>query len=245
MGPNLPDPQVKKSDEPSGDEIDWEIVGYDPEHPQTNIFYRGIPETTGRSVHQDFPEGGRVDEYHTYAIDWRSDRIIFSIDEIEVRTYLKNSNEANSINTPNPFFPDRAGKVAFALWSRNHDLPTSWSGGPVQWPNPNNKTASAIYDYIDIQCYDDNDRPVPKWPLRAENVDRMDTAKGQPTGGRFGIITVPAGYGGERMTEDPSGGPTDPGLAPVDPLPKPKSGTAAVNAISFGALFSVFLVYFI
>lgn len=246
MGPNLPDPQVKRSDEPSGDEIDWEIVGYDPEHPQTNIFYRGIPETTGRSVHQNFPKGGRVDEYHTYSIDWRSDRIIFSIDDIEVRTYFKNSKEADSPNTPNKFFPDRAGKVAFALWSRAKDDPSAWSGGPVQWPDPNNKKASAIYDYIDIQCYDDNDRPVPKWPLRPQNVDRMKTAKNQPTSGRFGTITVSAGYGGDKMTEgnfliklDPSGGPTDPGLSPVDALPKPQSGSTAVNALGFGFLLSV------
>jgi beta-glucanase (GH16 family) len=44
MGPNLPDSSLDLSstDKNSGDEIDWEIVGGDPDNAQSNIFYRVV-----------------------------------------------------------------------------------------------------------------------------------------------------------------------------------------------------------
>jgi beta-glucanase (GH16 family) len=46
MGPNLSDSglDLKGTDTNSGDEIDWEIVGGDATHAQSNLFYRGFKD---------------------------------------------------------------------------------------------------------------------------------------------------------------------------------------------------------
>lgn len=49
---------------------------------------------------------------------------------------------------------------------------SGWAGSPIEWPATNKLFAE--YDDLTIQCYDDQDLPVPKWPAGPENPDRVD-----------------------------------------------------------------------
>ena len=118
MGPHLPDKELDLTltDKQGGDEIDFEILGNDPMNAQSNIFYRGFKEYTVRGgIHR---LKSPIDTFHKYTIDWRRDQIIFSIDDVVVRNYRKDSPQANSKESATRrFFPDRAGKIQIALWS--------------------------------------------------------------------------------------------------------------------------------
>jgi beta-glucanase (GH16 family) len=109
MGPHLPDEGIDmtNTDPQGGDEIDWEILGNDPENAQSNIFYRGFREFSVRGGYHPLPKKS-ITVPHKYTIDWRRDQILFSIDDVVQRRYLKNSTQANSKEAPGRrFFPDR------------------------------------------------------------------------------------------------------------------------------------------
>jgi hypothetical protein len=78
--------------------------------------------------------------------------------------------------------------VQLALWS---DRNNQWAGGAPQWP-AGSQSATAFYQYIDIQCYNDRDQPVPKWPLE-NNPDYKPTIQNQPVRGVNGKIPDTAG----------------------------------------------------
>jgi hypothetical protein len=106
-----------------------------------------------------------------------------------------------------------------ALWSERTN---SWAGGAPQWPDAS-QTASAFYEYIDIQCYDDQDRPVPKWPLE-NNPDYRPTysllirIQNQPVRGLNGKIPAAAAPGfqgtlrADSTSFDPNGSAASFGL---------------------------------
>lgn len=235
LGPNLPDAglDLSRSDPRSGDEIDWELLGNAPNEAQTNIFYRGIKEFAVRG--NSHPVSNGIAQPHTYTIDWKRDRIEFYLDDQLVRTYAKNDPAANSAQFPNRrFYPDRPGKVQFAVWSERQN---SWAGGAPRWP-AGSKSASAIYEWVEIQCYDDNDKPVPKWPLN-NNPDAKPSAKDQPTHIVGGVIPARAGPGGESLSSDssvivlPDGTvvvPAGPSIPPIEGLPDPFNRREASSA---------------
>lgn len=181
MGPQLPDTRFDMTKVLAtgttncvtkcvgGDEIDFEILGRLPNTVQTNVFYRGFAETGGRGGTNDVPNG--VQTKHKYTIDWTKDKIDWLIDDVKIRTYSRTSPEAN--NSPNlggkdAYFPDRAQRVQFALWSKPMN---EWAGKAIQWPTGTTSTAG-VFESLEIQCYNDKMQPVPKWPLNAGNPDR-------------------------------------------------------------------------
>jgi hypothetical protein len=66
------------------DEIDFEWLGYDDNNVQTNYFGKG--ETTTYNRGATSPAPGNHDGFHTYAIDWTADQIVWSINGNTVRT---------------------------------------------------------------------------------------------------------------------------------------------------------------
>jgi hypothetical protein len=207
MGPHLPDPplDLTYADQQGGDEIDWEILGGDRYNAQSNVFYRGFREFAVRGGYHAVPTG--IDRSQKYTIDWKSDSISFSLNDALQRVYFRNSSEADSNHVPGrKFFPDRAGKVQFAVWSEKTN---AWAGGAPTWPDAH-KNATAFFEYIDIQCYNDRDEPVPKWPLTADNPDPRPSIRFQPTRGVNAAIPREAAPGFNGIIQDPSLSPSLP-----------------------------------
>ena len=189
------------------DEIDWEIVGGEATSAQSNIFYKGIKEFGVHGGKHNIPAGGKVDDFHTYTIDWRSDALIFSIDGQVVRTYR---NDANAVSPMTPkgerWFPSTPSLVQVSVWDgckEGNQGTCNWAGGPIKWSGNQYK---ASFDYIDIQCYDDKNQPVPKWPSAPTNPARANADPSQPTvaagplaaGGNPGVTSE---YGGASTTK--------------------------------------------
>ncbi|KAK4697810.1 hypothetical protein P7C71_g315, partial [Lecanoromycetidae sp. Uapishka_2] len=66
------------------DEIDFEWLGYDDNNVQSNYFGKGLTTTYNRGVSSPAP--GNHDGFHTYAIDWTADQIVWSVNGATVRT---------------------------------------------------------------------------------------------------------------------------------------------------------------
>jgi beta-glucanase (GH16 family) len=137
------------------DEIDFEMVGAFPKRIESNVFYRGITEYAIHSKKLDI-DNGTIDQWHTYTIDWRHDRITWLIDGQPKHKVWKWNSTSAKIPPSERWFPTTPSKVQISVW----EAPISdWSGGrPVDWKGGN--TLTAKYGYIDIICYDQNDKPV-------------------------------------------------------------------------------------
>lgn len=161
------------------DEIDWEFVGGKRSSGETNIFYKGILEFQIRS---ETITTGPIDQSREYSIDWNRQRIIWSINGNEVRTYaLSSPNAVTSMTPPGErSYPSSPAQVQIGVWdggSSSSAGTSQWAGGPVPWAS--NPSLSAVYESITIQCYDSNDNPVPKWPLDARNPDMLQDPPNQ------------------------------------------------------------------
>ncbi|KAI8886622.1 glycoside hydrolase family 16 protein [Backusella circina FSU 941] len=70
-----------------GDEIDFEMLGADPSHVQTNYFYGDKPVYGVNGGNHAV--SSTTDGFHTYTIDWSPERIVFSFDGKVLRTQTK------------------------------------------------------------------------------------------------------------------------------------------------------------
>jgi beta-glucanase (GH16 family) len=181
------------------DELDVEIVGGDTSHYQSNVFYKGVAET---GVHGGVHAvTGGVGTTHEYTIDWNSKRVIWSVDNTTSRTY---NNDALAVSPRTPpgerWYPATPSQAQISVWDFGGG---SWAGGPIPWGS--NTKLTAAYEWIDVQCYDDQDQPVAKWP--ANSPDRKENTgtgngggngnggTGGNGGGNGGNGTVPGNSG--------------------------------------------------
>ncbi|KAH6567101.1 hypothetical protein BASA50_011271 [Batrachochytrium salamandrivorans] len=169
------------------DEIDWEMVGSSNTTAQTNVFYKGIQEFaihgTTEKIATAGPNGANgTGTAHNYIIDWKHNTLSWGIDG----TILRTLNKQTSISPLTPpgerWFPSTPSLVQISVWdggSSPNAGTANWAGGPIPWGS---QTAlSALYEYIDIQCYNDNDLPVPKWPANDANPNFAVAPATQPT----------------------------------------------------------------
>lgn len=71
------------------DEIDFEWLGYDNNNVQTNYFGKGETTSYNRGATSSAP--GNQGSFHTYAIDWTANQIVWSINGQTVRTLTPSS----------------------------------------------------------------------------------------------------------------------------------------------------------
>ncbi|KAJ3090296.1 hypothetical protein HDU96_003451, partial [Phlyctochytrium bullatum] len=135
-----------------GDEIDWELVNADPSQPAiTNVFFKRILEFGVRDKALGYANGGKIDDWHEYTIDWTSQRIQWSIDGQVLREYARKDSWSDKEN--------------FGAWDGGDSTSqgtSQWAGGPVNWGNNDHFTA----EYGPPGCYDDKDKPVAMWPIQ-------------------------------------------------------------------------------
>ena len=142
------------------DEIDYEMLGAYPDEAQTVVFYRGIPEVTVHGGIHKFPNHTTMDTFHDYTIDWQPDVLKWYIDDVLVRTLVKE--ESISPRTPagKRWYPDTPSIVQLAIWdggSSANKGTSEWAGGKIPWNGRN--IISAEYAHVDIQCNGDVFKP--------------------------------------------------------------------------------------
>ncbi|EPE08083.1 glycoside hydrolase family 16 protein [Ophiostoma piceae UAMH 11346] len=111
------------------DEIDWEFMGGNATHVETNYFGKGRQDYLNAIYHP--VTGGILDDYHNYTTDWTSDAIDFYVDGSKVRTLLPA--EANSTHN----YPQTPMRVSVGIWAGGDPtLPKGtreWAGGDTDY----------------------------------------------------------------------------------------------------------------
>ncbi|KAL8893338.1 MAG: hypothetical protein Q9192_005365 [Flavoplaca navasiana] len=113
------------------DEIDWEFLGGATTNVQTNYFGKGYTGTYNRST-SPAVESPQT-QYHTYALDWTTEALTWSIDGVVVRTLKAAEADGNGDQ-----YPQSPMKVSLSLWDGGDpDSPTKeWAGGVTPIPPP-------------------------------------------------------------------------------------------------------------
>ncbi|EDN10126.1 predicted protein [Histoplasma mississippiense (nom. inval.)] len=99
------------------DEIDWEWLGVDNAQVQTNYFGKNQQGTFDRGQFHANP--GNQDGFHTYSIDWNSDRLIWQIDGQTVRTLTAASAGAS--------YPQTPMQIKAGVWAGGDPFQSSWN----------------------------------------------------------------------------------------------------------------------
>ncbi|KAJ3034550.1 hypothetical protein HDV00_004963 [Rhizophlyctis rosea] len=192
------------------DEIDWEIVGGDLRSAQSNVFYKGIQEFGVHGGTHAIPNGGSVADFHEWSIDGNV-----------VRTLSRAGSTSPMTPAGEQWFPATPSLFQLSVWdggSSDQQGTRDWAGGAIQWGSLQN--LSAIYQYIDVQCYDSNDQPVPAWPA----VGATNPAKGA-TINNTSVMSPNSTAGGHTVISQPTSG------AVLPNAPGNKNAQASANGV--------------
>lgn len=139
------------------DEIDYEWVGVDTGHVQSNFYSQGVTVyTNGKNL--TVPGGNTVENMHEYCIDWKEDTLEWTIDGNLERT-LNRKDTWNA--TAGRFdYPQTPSRIMLSLWPAG--LPTNekgtieWAGGEIDWNSPymQNGYYYARFQEVTVECYD-------------------------------------------------------------------------------------------
>ncbi|KAI7890187.1 concanavalin A-like lectin/glucanase domain-containing protein [Mucor mucedo] len=131
-----------------GDEIDFEFLGGDTSHVQSNYFWGKTVEYTVNGGIHDVPNGAVDQTFHKYTIDWTPDKIDWLVDDKVVRTRLK----ADTCDKQGQCkFPSQPARIQFGLWDGSIESGTAeWSRGPIDWALP--QTISAHIKDVTVDC---------------------------------------------------------------------------------------------
>ncbi|KAL8732739.1 MAG: hypothetical protein Q9166_002519 [cf. Caloplaca sp. 2 TL-2023] len=113
------------------DEIDWEFLGGVTTNVQTNYFGKGYTGTYNRSTSPAV--ASPQTQFHTYALDWSTAALTWSIDGVVVRTLNAADADGNGDQ-----YPQSPMKISLSLWDAGDpDAPTQgWAGGVTPIPPP-------------------------------------------------------------------------------------------------------------
>lgn len=107
------------------DEVDWEFMGGNSTHAETNYFGKGRQDFHNAIYHP--VSGGVLDDYHNYTSVWTQDKLEWYIDGNLVRTLLPT--DANSTNN----YPQTPMKLSIGIWAGgdpdNGQGTIDWAGG--------------------------------------------------------------------------------------------------------------------
>lgn len=111
------------------DEIDWEWIGGNSTHVQTNYFGKGNTTSYDRAIWH--PMSSPQDAFHNYTTDWSREKIDFYIDGQLVRT-LKYGDANGGKN-----FPQTPSDVRLGIWAggdpKNNNYTIEWAGGVTDY----------------------------------------------------------------------------------------------------------------
>ncbi|KAL9100290.1 MAG: hypothetical protein Q9187_009384 [Circinaria calcarea] len=107
------------------DEVDWEFIGGNNTHAQTNYFGKGNTTSYDRAVY--YPVDKPQEYFHNYTTLWTAEKLEWYIDGNLVRTLLyKEANQGKN-------FPQTPMNVRIGVWaggdSANRNGTIEWAGG--------------------------------------------------------------------------------------------------------------------
>ncbi|KXL48897.1 glycoside hydrolase family 16 protein [Acidomyces richmondensis BFW] len=138
------------------DEIDFEFVGVDLEHAQSNYYFQGIDDYHNEE-NLTVPGGNTREEPHTYTIDWQPDTLTWYVDGTPMRTL--NRNTTYNETTQQYHYPQTPSRVELSLWPAgdpsNSQGTIDWAGGVINWDSPymQNGYYYAIFYNVTVECY--------------------------------------------------------------------------------------------
>jgi hypothetical protein len=107
------------------DEVDWEFMGGNTTHVETNYFGKGNETSYDRAIY--YPVDRPLETFHNYTVHWTSDAIEWWIDDELVRTLLYE--DANGGYN----FPQTPMNVRLGIWAGgdpgNPNGTIEWAGG--------------------------------------------------------------------------------------------------------------------
>jgi len=136
------------------DEIDFEFVGVDTDHVQSNYYSQGV---TNYKNSGNLSVSNTVSTKHTYTIDWTPDELNWIIDGKTMRT--KKRSETWNATSNRYDYPQTPSRIMLSLWPAG--LPTNekgtinWSGGLIDWNSQymQNGYYYAMFEDVTVECY--------------------------------------------------------------------------------------------
>ena len=111
------------------DEVDWELIGGNNTHAETNYFGKG--NTTSYDRAKWYPVDKPQENFHNYTTRWTADQIEWFIDGSSVRV-LKYDDTNGGKN-----FPQTPMNVRLGIWaagdSANNNYTIQWAGGETDY----------------------------------------------------------------------------------------------------------------
>jgi len=139
------------------DEIDFEWVGVDTGHVQSNYYSQGVTVyTNGENL--TVPDSNTVESMHEYCVDWKEDTLTWTINGKTQRTLERESTWNKTSGRYS--YPQTPARVMLSLWPAG--LPTNekgtidWAGGEIDWNSPymTNGYYAARFSEVTVDCYD-------------------------------------------------------------------------------------------
>jgi hypothetical protein len=208
------------------DEIDFEWVGVDPGHVQSNFYSQGVTNyNNGDNL--TIPSGNAVATEHEYCLDWKQDTLDWYVDSKKLRTVERKTTwNATSGRFDYPQTPSR---IMLSLWPAglpsNEKGTIEWAGGEIDWNSPYmaNGYYYAKFSEVTVECYD----APPAAKKQGSKFYKYTDARG--TNDTVAIIDKQVVLGSLMGTGE------KPGEAPKASDPKPTGSVAMVPGGNPGA----------
>ena len=115
------------------DEIDWELIGGNETHVQSNYFGKGVTLPYNRALWH--PVDKPMDRFVNYTVDWTKEKIDFYVDSAKIRTLMY---EECTHAVLGNIFPQTPANVRIGIWSggdpdHNHQGTVDWAGGETDF----------------------------------------------------------------------------------------------------------------
>ena len=111
------------------DEVDWELMGGNTTHAETNYFGKGNTTSFDRAIY--YPTHEPQKNFHNYTINWTKEKLEWFIDGALVRT-LKYDEANGGLN-----FPQTPMNIRLGIWAGGDaSMPNGtveWAGGPTDY----------------------------------------------------------------------------------------------------------------
>lgn len=136
------------------DELDFEFVGTDLAHVQSNWYWQGVLNYTNSA---NLSAASTNTETHTYTFDWAPDHVTWLVDNQPLRTVY--AADTFNATTGQYQFPQTPSRIMFSLWPAgnpgNAPGTIAWAGGDISWNSPymvNGYYYAQLLD-VNVECY--------------------------------------------------------------------------------------------